>query len=420
MLQHWQDGQVRQIETTLTLPPAMQRAILDFLGQEIAAAKAGLEASLAESRQAATDLATENESLGGQLESQITALAELAAENATQRGRLEQLEAETIRTKHEAALQVEATEARAHSEQQAREAAQVALAKAELRLEALPRLEDESARRQTALDTERIARTDAERLAATAEVKAAGLADRLADAQAQNKQSAAQNERLTAELVQLRSELKETSLAAHAAQRQMDVLQAELASERNALRHRRRRRERQGLSFQLVLNLSARRHPASGNLAVRCWRQRRPLAGPSNLPALMQKTNHRLDHLHHQFPFSQHQRLDHRRDARTLGRFADCLLGQQFGHRAVQGVGQRFQRHQRRQGGARLVARDSGNLHLDEVGELFLGKGGAVAVGSNVAAQPPRQRCTVAFDHKRALENSRLWSGQRAGLVSMQ
>lgn len=235
MLQHWQDGQVRQIETTLTLPPAMQRAILDFLGQEIAAAKAGLEASLAESRQAATDLATENERQGAQIESQATALSELAAENATQRGRLEQLEAETIRTKHEAALQVEATEARAHSEQQAREAAQVALAKAELRLEALPRLEDESARRQTALDTERIARTDAERLAATAEVKAAGLADRLADAQAQNKQSAAQNERLTAELVQLRSELKETSLAAHAAQRQMDVLQAELASERNAL-----------------------------------------------------------------------------------------------------------------------------------------------------------------------------------------
>jgi chromosome segregation ATPase len=213
----------------------MQRAILDFLGQEIAAAKAGLEASLAESCQAATDLATENERQGAQIESQATALAELAAENATQRGRIEQLDAETVRTKHEAALQVEAAEARVHSEQQARETAQVALAKAELRLEALPRLEEESNRRQTALDAERLARTDAKRLAATAEAKAAGLADRLADAQVQNKKTADQNERLTAELVQLRSELKESSLAAHAAQRQLDVLQAELASERNDL-----------------------------------------------------------------------------------------------------------------------------------------------------------------------------------------
>jgi chromosome segregation ATPase len=235
MLQHWQDSQARQVETTLTLPPAMQRSILDFLGQEIAAAKAGLEASLAECRQAATDLATENERQGAQIVSQTTALAELATENATQRGRIEQLDAETVRTKHEAAMQVEAAEARAHSEQQAREAAQVAQAKAELRLEALPRIEEESNRRQTALDAERLARTDAERLAATAEANAGGLADRLADVQAQNKKSADQSERLTAELVQLRSELKEASLTVHAAQRQVDVLQAELASERNGL-----------------------------------------------------------------------------------------------------------------------------------------------------------------------------------------
>lgn len=235
MLQHWQDSQARQIETTLTLPTAMQRSILDFLGQEIAAAKAGLEASLVESRQAATDLATENERQGAQIESQATALAELAAENATQRGRSEQLDAEIVRTKREAAVQVEAAEARAHSERQAREAAQVALAKAELRQEALPRLEDESNRRQMALDTERLARTDAERLAATAEAKAAGLADRLADAQVQNQKTVDQNERLTAELAQLRSELKEANLAAHAAQRQVDSLQAELASAGNGL-----------------------------------------------------------------------------------------------------------------------------------------------------------------------------------------
>ena len=196
LLQHWQVGRARPVETSLTLPPAMQRALLDFLVQEITDAKAALAAELAESRQAAADLATENERQGAQTESQATALAGLSAENATQHGRIEQLVAEVARTQTEAAAQIDAAETRARREQQAREAAQVALAKAELRLEALPRLEEVAQRLQAALDAERVARTDAERLAAMAEVQAAGLTERLTDAQAQGRQGLAQTERL--------------------------------------------------------------------------------------------------------------------------------------------------------------------------------------------------------------------------------
>lgn len=235
LLQQWQAGQSRQVETTLTLPPAMQRSLLDFLGQEIAAAKAGLAAELAESRQAGADLATENERQGSQIEGQAVAMTELAADNATQRGRIEQLDAEAARTKTEAAMQIAAAEERAQREQQAREAAQVALAKAELRLEALPRLEEESQRRQAALDAERLARTDAERLAATAAAQAAGLADRLADAQAQSRTSSSQIERLEAELVQLRHELKAAMASGHEARGQVALLQAERETERAGL-----------------------------------------------------------------------------------------------------------------------------------------------------------------------------------------
>lgn len=236
LLQQWQAGQSRQVETTLTLPPAMQRVILDFLAQEIAAAKAALEAELAETRQTAADLATENERQSAQIEGQAAALAGLTAENATQRGRIEQLAAEAERAKSEAAAQIEAAEAHAQREQQAREAAQVALAKAELRLEALPRLEETAQRLQAALDSERLARTDAERLAATAEAKAAGLADRLADTQAQGRQCLAQMERLEAELAQLRAELKAVTAFNHEARGQITILQAELANERNGER----------------------------------------------------------------------------------------------------------------------------------------------------------------------------------------
>ena len=39
-LQAWRAGQERQIASTLSLPAALQRSILDFMGQELAAARA--------------------------------------------------------------------------------------------------------------------------------------------------------------------------------------------------------------------------------------------------------------------------------------------------------------------------------------------------------------------------------------------
>jgi uncharacterized protein (DUF3084 family) len=74
-------------------------------------------------------------------------------------------------------------------ERQAAESARTELAKAQLRLEAMPRLEQENARLQESLDTERKSRTDAEREQASSTATAEGLTARLLDVQEQYKQT---------------------------------------------------------------------------------------------------------------------------------------------------------------------------------------------------------------------------------------
>jgi len=169
LFQQWEAGQA-QPERALALPPPLQRAILDFIAQELTAAQAGLETMLSDAQTAANDLATENERLAGQIQALDESLANLRGENATLTGKIEQLEADLASARGEAA-----------EERQAAEAARTELAKAHVRLESLPILEQENERLRRAVDTERTARTDAERQAATAEATAEGLTDRLTD-----------------------------------------------------------------------------------------------------------------------------------------------------------------------------------------------------------------------------------------------
>ena len=165
LFQQWEAGQA-QPERALALPPPLQRAIVDFIAQELTAARAGLETMLSDAQTAANHLATETERLAGQIQALDESLANLRGENATLTGKIEQLEADLASARGEAA-----------------EAARTELAKAHVRLEGLPILEQENERLRRAVDTERTARTDAERQAATAEAKAAGLTDRLTDTQ---------------------------------------------------------------------------------------------------------------------------------------------------------------------------------------------------------------------------------------------
>ena len=97
------------------------------MGQELSQAKA----ALAEQQQEAADLAAENERQGADIEDKNDAAVALQANLATLQGRLNQIEIEIdLATARNDALR----------EREAAEAARIELAKALLRLEAMPRL----------------------------------------------------------------------------------------------------------------------------------------------------------------------------------------------------------------------------------------------------------------------------------------
>lgn len=171
-LQAWRAGQERQIASALALPAALQRSILDFMGQELTSAKAALESDLAEQQQEAADLATENERQAADIEDKADALTTLHAELAALQGRLGQMETDLVAAKDDA-----------DRERKAAEAARTELAKALLRLEAMPRLEADLAALRAELDKERQGRVAAEQQAAVLAAKLEAVADRATKAE---------------------------------------------------------------------------------------------------------------------------------------------------------------------------------------------------------------------------------------------
>lgn len=191
LLQQWEAGQVRQVESTLTLPPALQRSILDFMSQEMTVARAELEGRLADAQQATQDLATENERQAEDIEELQAELANANSDRAALEGKAGQLEADLAVARDEIAR-----------ERAAAEAARTELAKAQLRLEAMPRLEADLDAVRTDLAQERNARAEADRKLAGAESRADGLAARLADAAEAHKLAIVSLESQLAELKQ--------------------------------------------------------------------------------------------------------------------------------------------------------------------------------------------------------------------------
>jgi colicin import membrane protein len=172
LLQEWKATQERHVMQPLTLPPVLQRAILDFMAQELAQSKGQLESSLAEQRDEMAELAIENERQGADIEERINSEVTLRAELATLQGRIAQTESELSNARRETvAEREEAAKAR------------VDLAKALLRLEAMPRLEADLAALRDELKSERQDGTAATQLAAVLEAKLEAARERAAQAE---------------------------------------------------------------------------------------------------------------------------------------------------------------------------------------------------------------------------------------------
>ena len=230
LLQQWQAGQGKQAEPALSLPPSVQRVILDFMSQELAAGRATLAADLAEQQQAATDLATENERQALAIDALESTIVDLQARLAAQGGTLIQVEADLTRARDEATR-----------ERQAAESARTELAKAYLRLEAMPRLESDLVAAREALEVERTVRTEAEKQAAVAVEKALGIEARLGDLQAKGQNEAkarseAEKQAATAarELADARVAIQAAKVPLEAAAREIDDLKKAVADARAA------------------------------------------------------------------------------------------------------------------------------------------------------------------------------------------
>lgn len=154
LMQRWRDEN-RQAKVEIVLPTGLQRALLDIIAQEQAAARVTLEGELANLQQEVADLADDNERQEADREMLVATLAErdFAVSALEDRG---------SRLANELAAVREA-------EQQARsavEAVRVELAKAELKLESLPQLQGVLDNARADIERERERRIEAEQRAA--------------------------------------------------------------------------------------------------------------------------------------------------------------------------------------------------------------------------------------------------------------
>lgn len=160
LLQQWKAAQERQALHPAALPPSLQHAIMDFVSATVGTSKEQLESVLAEQRQEMADLAIENERQAAEMDELRNAAAALREELATQQGRLAQTQAELTHARSEAI-----------SEREQASQARSDLARALLRLEAVPRLETELATLRDELKAERLERNAASQQAAVLEAK---------------------------------------------------------------------------------------------------------------------------------------------------------------------------------------------------------------------------------------------------------
>jgi colicin import membrane protein len=173
LLQEWKATQERHQVQPVTLPAVLQRAILDFMAHELSTAKLQLESTMEEQHHEMTDLATENERQAAEIDEQINAEVALRADLAKSQGRIAHTDEQLAQARRETICErEEASKAR------------VDLAKALLRLEAMPRLEAEIAALREELRRVFIDRAAATQQAAVLEAKLEAVRERAVQAEA--------------------------------------------------------------------------------------------------------------------------------------------------------------------------------------------------------------------------------------------
>lgn len=160
-LQEWKGGQVRQSQAIDdTLDPSIARAISNQIAGKVQEATADATARLVDLQAETDGVIVESERQAAVIEAQAGELSALQEHLAATVGRAQQLEVDASRQAAELA-----------AERAAAESARVALAKAELRLEAVPRIEAELVAVRAELAAERVKSAEQHEAAAVAVAK---------------------------------------------------------------------------------------------------------------------------------------------------------------------------------------------------------------------------------------------------------
>lgn len=223
LLARWKAGQERQVSAALVLPPALQRVLLEFMDSELTSARATLEADLAELQQEGADLASENERQVQDNDNQREEIELLRAEVAQHKGQAGQLAADLIITREDAAR-----------ERSGAELARTELAKAQLRLEAMPRLEADLDRLRVALEATQQARQQAEQDAAVYSAKLEAAERRAKEADARTEKASTFAAQLADKIDATARELAQTQASLQAAQTRLEASARELAEAKQA------------------------------------------------------------------------------------------------------------------------------------------------------------------------------------------
>ena len=220
-LQIWQGHQMQAAEAPITLPVSLQRSLVDWIGQEVATAKADLQADLVASQQANGDLINESERQASNIELQAVALETAQAESATLSGRLAQVESDLARAMDDV-----------NGERQAAEQARTELAKAVLRLEALPRIEAEADRLRGELERVTAVQVVAEQAAAVAVARLEAMTDRATKAEAAAEKAEKHADVVAQELSTARVQVQSQQVALNGAAREIEEGKAQVKDAR--------------------------------------------------------------------------------------------------------------------------------------------------------------------------------------------
>ena len=224
LLGRWKSGQERQISAALVLPPALQRVLLEFMDNELTTARTTLEAELADQQQEAADLATENERQVLENDAQAETIEQLRADVATHQGRAGQLEADLTVSRDEAVR-----------ERSGAELARTELAKAQLRLEAMPRLDADLTAVRGELEKERHARQQAEQAAAVLAAKLEAADRRSTESDARTDKAEAATVKAIEKAESVARELVVANTAVQAGQARLEAAAREIEDAKKAV-----------------------------------------------------------------------------------------------------------------------------------------------------------------------------------------